>query len=181
MICKIAARMWIVRRPSCLRVYVVFFVPHVAARIMPRSGHARFQIHSNSSFTYPAFSAVLFDVLTEVKNKSRDIKYWWCQSFSFLLLTFFCIMVPWAVQSLKLAMSESNTREINHFWIWRKDKRYMYHTHWIVPVGRNNYHITLFDPVYFKYLKPKCTRVLRLSNISQTYEKLCNKVHNLTL
>jgi hypothetical protein len=54
-------------------------------------------------------------------------------------------------------------------------------THWIVPVGRNNYYITLFDLVYFRHLKPKyITVVLRLGNIYQTYEKLYKIVYNLT-
>jgi len=63
----------------------------------------------------------------------------------------------------------------------------MYHTHWIVPVGRSNYHITLFDPVYFKHLKPKyikklnsvalvCTRTIpteRLPPVGEVSANFC--------
>jgi hypothetical protein len=74
-------------------------------------------------------------------------------------------------------MSESNTQE--RLMIVEFDERiiyiiyiYIYTTHWIVPRGRSNYNITLFDLVYFINLKPKYMSSSKTGNISQKYEKL---------
>lgn len=71
-----------------------------------------------------------------------------------------------------LAMSESNTRE--RLIIVEFDERItdICTTHWIVPVGKSNYQMTLFDSVYFKTPSAQIRIVLRLGNISRTYEKL---------